>query len=656
MRTLARVLAVGVFLGFPLSLAAAPAPPRHVDWIGALEIEGRRDVVRLYFAPDEPWARLSSRPEAYLYLEDAVFGPGSTLSFRLRADGDLLDFEGRAEEARVAGAVRRGDRTGTFEVVPVVELSPARFDEYATTFAGPRERVRLFLRDENVFFYLEGDRTVRLYPTSETTFLSEDDEALTVSSPGRATFLPHGQPAETWDRAALLAKEDVTFSNGDVELSGTLLLPASPGPHPALVFVHGSRTNERSWYCAEAFPFTKRGFAALVFDKRGSGRSGGVTETASLHDLADDAIAGVRFLRARDDVLASKVGVWGLSQGATIASVAASRSRDVAFVVSVSGVGGTFVQQELFNTDNKFRHAGFSDRLRDTGLRFWKMTTDLPVAVKDGRLPDVFGIRDALGMDVPLDRVWEKVSQPALVVYGEKDSLVPAVESAAAIRAALEKGGNRDYAIHLFPDASHGLALTRTGSRTERENVRAPGFTALATAWALRQVEASTGLPPTGTEVSGARLRPSGDYGKGGRFGPVSRYGSAPVQLALGLAFTLTALSALVGFWFRERDSGNLLALASGLATLVMVGGFAVLGVLVLFPDFPRAAPGWVHVLPIAGLAAAVLAIAQVVVTVRGAVAKRWGTKARLFYTWIAAVNVAFVGWLSYWRLLGTGF
>ena len=34
---------------------------------------------------------------------------------------------------------------------------------------------------------------------------------------------------------------DVRFSNDDVMLSGTLVLPQTVGPHPAVVFIHGSR-------------------------------------------------------------------------------------------------------------------------------------------------------------------------------------------------------------------------------------------------------------------------------------------------------------------------------------------------------------------------------------------------------------------------------
>src|SRR5262249_57516111 len=71
--------------------------------------------------------------------------------------------------------------------------------------------------------------------------------AATVSRPGEE---PRRAP-----RIQPYKEEPVTFSNGDVRLAGMLLLPAGPGPHPALVFVHGSGQGTRGQYPAEADRF-----------------------------------------------------------------------------------------------------------------------------------------------------------------------------------------------------------------------------------------------------------------------------------------------------------------------------------------------------------------------------------------------------------------
>jgi len=40
-------------------------------------------------------------------------------------------------------------------------------------------------------------------------------------------------------------REDVSFHNGDVTLAGTLLIPRTQGPHPAIILIHGSLAETR---------------------------------------------------------------------------------------------------------------------------------------------------------------------------------------------------------------------------------------------------------------------------------------------------------------------------------------------------------------------------------------------------------------------------
>src|SRR5712692_7886380 len=85
-------------------------------------------------------------------------------------------------------------------------------------------------------------------------------------------------------------QEEVSFRNGDVTLSGTLLLPSTEAPHPAVVFLHGSGSEGR--YAARflAEYFTRHGIAALIYDKRGVGKSTGDWKRSDFNDLAGDAI------------------------------------------------------------------------------------------------------------------------------------------------------------------------------------------------------------------------------------------------------------------------------------------------------------------------------------------------------------------------------
>ena len=103
--------------------------------------------------------------------------------------------------------------------------------------------------------------------------------------------------------------------------------------------------------------FARKGVAALIYDKRGCGASTGDWTRAGLSDLAEDALACVQFLRSRPDINPTQVGLWGLSQGASIIPIAAGRSPEVAFVIAVGGCLDFEGQMRYFRA-NLFRRLG----------------------------------------------------------------------------------------------------------------------------------------------------------------------------------------------------------------------------------------------------------------------------------------------------------
>src|SRR6267142_6615271 len=138
------------------------------------------------------------------------------------------------------------------------------------------------------------------------------------------------------------APETVTFRNGGIEFTGTLELPDGPAPYPAIVLLTGSDPSPRDAPFFEDLRrrFTERGFAALSFDKRGVGDSGGkYEETPDFDVAAGDGLAAVQLLRGRPDIDSTRVGVWGVSQGGWLALLMAAKSPRVAFVINVSGPG-----------------------------------------------------------------------------------------------------------------------------------------------------------------------------------------------------------------------------------------------------------------------------------------------------------------------------
>ncbi|PRX97080.1 alpha/beta hydrolase [Allonocardiopsis opalescens] len=132
--------------------------------------------------------------------------------------------------------------------------------------------------------------------------------------------------------------EPISFTSESATLVGTLYRPAdrTGEPLPASA-VAGSWTTVKEQMAGRyARGLAERGQAALAFDFRGYGESGGEprdVESAALK--VRDLRSAVAYLAGRDDVDASRLGVLGVCAGAGYAAVAATeepRIRSLALV------------------------------------------------------------------------------------------------------------------------------------------------------------------------------------------------------------------------------------------------------------------------------------------------------------------------------------
>lgn len=237
-----------------------------------------------------------------------------------------------------------------------------------------------------------------------------------------------------------LRTEEVAFDSHGVTLSGSIVFPVGD-IHAAVVFVHGSGKQERNLHWAERF--ARDGIAALVYDKRGAGKSGGEYEgnqsvsEKNISLLADDALSALRRLAAHPSVKGKPVGLAGISQAGWIAPLAAERSAEVKFLVMWSGPVCKVSEEDIYS--------------RFTGDANTGPAPPYIEALKSRKEPYIWP--DFLGVDTDSGASLEKLSIPGLWIFGDKDPSIPVDLSIDRLKKLSSSGHSYEYV--LFPGLGH---------------------------------------------------------------------------------------------------------------------------------------------------------------------------------------------------------
>ena len=270
--------------------------------------------------------------------------------------------------------------------------------------------------------------------------------------------------------------EEVSFSNGDAVLKGTLTMPADcDRKTPVLVMVTGSGLQNRDEelfghkpFAVIADAFARAGIATLRYDDRGFGESTGDVVLCTTEDLKNDALAGVKLLRDRFE----RVGVIGHSEGGTIALMLAGE-RQVDFAVSLAGMIVSGAETLLAQNRRAFESAGLPESEVEA---FARLLSDTFTAIRTrAPLPsaDNYDITDALrknyaaalpsfrtpymefflGLD--LSASLSGITCPVMALNGTKDTQVQCDRNIAALEAGLPSNSRsviraEDGLNHLF--------------------------------------------------------------------------------------------------------------------------------------------------------------------------------------------------------------
>ncbi|HET9440911.1 MAG TPA: prolyl oligopeptidase family serine peptidase [Longimicrobiales bacterium] len=173
---------------------------------------------------------------------------------------------------------------------------------------------------------------------------------------GRAKLLAEDRIPASFPTRALVVPGSVTFRAADgVTVRGQVFTRDDVrGRKPAVIFIHGGPPRQMlaGWnysdyysnaYAAQQF-FASRGYVALSVNYRlgiGYGFAFHRPDSAGAQGASEyrDIVAAARYLRARSDVDAARIAVWGGSYGGYLTALALARNSDLfAAGVDIHGV------------------------------------------------------------------------------------------------------------------------------------------------------------------------------------------------------------------------------------------------------------------------------------------------------------------------------
>lgn len=314
--------------------------------------------------------------------------------------------------------------------------------------------------------------------------------------------------------------EDVTFDNvtadGEtITLAGTLTLPPTDGPHPAVILISGSGPSDRDESLepiASIRPFrliadylTREGVAVLRYDDRGVGESTGDHFSAHSGDLATDTEAAVRYLLSRDDINPEQIGLLGHSEGGLIATIVAARNDDVAFMISMAGSKVRGAEILIFQNERIMRASGMDEaEVAETMVLVEAIYEH--VLAEDWEALEAALVQLGASEQLPVFQdVWlsyfirydptpdlEQITIPVLGLFGELDVQVDAAQNVSALEAAMAVAGNEDVTIVVFPDGNHLFQSAITGAVEEYGTLEQdflPEFMPTIAEWLLQRVD-----------------------------------------------------------------------------------------------------------------------------------------------------------------------
>ena len=474
------------------------------DWVGGIDFE-KWQLVNLHFTGDKqnvsgtldfPYQNSKGISLSKVVIDN------SHVRVEWQGNAGLAVLDGLLKGDSISGEYVQGERKAKFGLVRVAKADLRLNEEYSGSYQlSPDRFIDIGPLGDHIRFMDSKTRSTRnLFPSSETSFFSGPSVGIPFPVELRITFRRDKQGKisrliwkENGSRPMTAVRlphkeEQVTYQYGDVTVTAKLLLPARQGPHPALIdigqgYFLGPDNGPDQYF------YVRQGLAMMTPIRRTIGGVEGNYIKSSFEERAREVLAGVVMLKIRKDIDPHQIGLYGDSQTAWIAPLAATLSPDVAFLILRVPSALAVTENLLYEIESNLRRDNFSEAditralalrklihhtiLTNTGWENLKAEIDRSKNerwfsdVRAGWFPSLKippdeatakGLRDPLTYD-PLP-ILQTITIPVLALNGELDEAVPTKKSVPVLESALRKAGNKDFTILVLPKAGHNFMET----------------------------------------------------------------------------------------------------------------------------------------------------------------------------------------------------
>lgn len=245
---------------------------------------------------------------------------------------------------------------------------------------------------------------------------------------------------------------NIQLTCGDI-LAGTLTYPKYTNKKfPTIILITGSSAHDRDNSSSDkpisayrpfrqiAEKLSSNGIAVLRIDDRGIGASkGGDINKMTTDERANDIRECVKYLKTRREIDSTRIGLIGLSEGASIANMIAARDSSIKIIVLLSGIGSKGKEIIEYQVKNKLID---KDKLPEL-LRL------------DKNLKFLFDFNPLISASM--------IKQPVLIINGTLDKNVPPNDG-YKILESIKSNGNMDVTIEVLVNYNHLLLNVDTNN------------------------------------------------------------------------------------------------------------------------------------------------------------------------------------------------